>query len=99
MSPDREVSMGELVDRVTDLTLAIRELRTEIAEHYVRKDVYKLAHDRLVDEVANTAKRHDEEITALEQRQTLIARTAVTALVIPIVILIVAGILSGVVPR
>lgn len=93
--PDREVTIGELADDVTDLTAAVRELRHAIETTYVRKDVYDLAHAQLVAIVDSNNQRHDSEIRAIETRQTWISRTAVTALLLPLVVFVVTVIVIG----
>lgn len=95
MSPEREVTIGELADDVNDLAKAVRELSHAIETTYVRKDVYDLAHSQLVAIVEMNSKRHDTEIAAVSARQTLIARTAVTALLLPMITGVIVALLVG----
>lgn len=53
-----------------------------IEEVYLRKDVYELAHKAVVEDVAE-----------IQERQRWLARTAITALVLPIIVSIVAAII------
>jgi thiamine monophosphate synthase len=93
--PDREVTIGELADDVTHLTAAVERLSQAIETTYVRKDVYDLAHTVLVDMVHLNNQRHDTAIRAIEARQTWIGRTAVTALLLPLITGVVVALLLG----
>jgi hypothetical protein len=95
MYPEREVSIGELAEDVRDLADAVRALSLSIETTYVRRDVYDLAHAQLIATVDANNRRHDAEIAAIEQRQTLIARTAVTALLLPLITVILGALLVG----
>lgn len=95
MSPEREVTIGELAEDVSDLASAIRELRTSLEDKYMQKEMYETKHSHLVELVKANNARHDAEIRELEARLTLIARTAVTALLAPILVIIVAAIMAG----
>lgn len=92
---DREVTIGELGEDISDLAVAVRELRQSIETTYVRKDVYDIAHRQLDDMVNANNARHDMAIRALEARQTLIGRTAVTALLVPIIVGVVIALVVG----
>lgn len=93
--PDREVTIGELAEDVAHLAQAVDRLSQVIETTYVRKDVYDLAHSVLVDLVQINNQRHDVAIRALEARQTLIGRTAVTALLLPVVVIITTALIMG----
>jgi hypothetical protein len=84
MSPEREVTTAELADDIKELSRSVRDLARILETTYVRKDVYDLAHRVL-----------DAKVIAVEARQTLIARTAVTALLLPIVVAVVVALLLG----
>lgn len=84
MTEPREVSIGELGDKVGALTDQIARLVSTIETTYVRKDVYELAHRQL-----------EADVAAVEARQTLIARTAVTALMLPILVSVVVALVLG----
>jgi hypothetical protein len=95
--PDREVTIGELADDVVHLAKAVDRLSQAIETTYVRKDVYDLAHTVLVDMVNLNNQRHDTAIRAIESRQTWIARTAVTALLLPLVTFVITVVILGVI--
>lgn len=92
----REPTLGEVADDLRELRdavdkngdelrRAVDRLTEQIAETYVRKDVYEARHGTLIDRVAK-----------VEERQTWSTRTAVTALLLPILVaVIVALVLTG----
>ena len=67
---------------VRALSDVVEQQQRRIEEVYVRRDVYDLAHRSLEDRVKEADDRH-----------TWLARTAVTALVLPIIVSIVAAII------
>jgi uncharacterized protein YgbK (DUF1537 family) len=97
MSPEREVTseqVDRLVEKLGEVVIRLDAFMAKVESDYLRKELYVLAHEQLVAQVKANNDRHDEEIREIEKRQTLIARTAVSALLFPIFVIIVAGILS-----
>lgn len=86
---------AELADDLAEIKAAIdagaRETRAMFADllsriesTYVRQDVYNARHSQLV-----------ERVSKVEERHTWVSRTAVAALLLPVVVMIVALIVSG----
>lgn len=68
-----------------DTRAAIDALAARIESTYVRQDVYRLAHQNL-----------EGRVKTVEDRHTWLARTSITALILPVIVTIVAAIiLSG----
>ena len=84
MSPEREVSLGEVADDLKDLAREVRDFRPFIESTFVRRDIYDLAHAQLVTKVAT-----------LEASVTWAWRTAVTAILAPAIIAILVFLLNG----
>lgn len=91
MSPDREITTNELAEDVRALTAELREFRHWADRTFVRQDVY--GEHRKADEKASDAS--DARVLAVENRQTWIARTAVTALVLPALVAVMVALILG----
>lgn len=65
-----------------DTRRAIDTLATRIESTYMRQDVFHLAHNGLEHRVKN-----------VEERHTWLSRTAITALVLPVIVAVVAAVL------
>lgn len=86
---DREVTVGELADDIRELSEELRGFRRWADERLVTREVY----DAHREANAEQSKVIDHRLTAVEGRQTWIARTSVTALILPILVPIMVGII------
>lgn len=99
MSPDREVTIGEVADKVDALARDVRGYQADNKEAYADKALTNERIANLTKDVVDNNKRHEEEVRELEGRLTIIGRTAITAVLLPILVLIIIGIInSGVKP-
>lgn len=76
----REPTLGEIWDDLQEMKASIGELSSKIDRTYVRQDVYA------AEQAARNGERRTLEarVGRVEERFTWIARTALTALVLPI---------------
>lgn len=81
---DREITIGELSEDVRALTAAIERLNERIETTYVRKDVYEIGH-----------KQMETDIAGIDGRLTWASRTAIGALLFPLLVIIVAALVLG----
>lgn len=86
---DREITVGELADDMRALSEELRDFRRWADERLVTREVYDAHREANVE----AAKVFDHRLTAIEGRQTWIARTSVTALILPILVPIMVGII------
>lgn len=89
MPSEREPSLGEVAENLRDLRRSIEALTTMISSTYVRQDVYRAEQGLSMERITAINGRVEQ----VEERHTWISRTAIAALLLPIMVSIVVTLL------
>lgn len=81
-----------VVEGAAETRQAIHDLSSRIERTYVRQDVYKERQDAVAAQIALAATKAEQ----VENRHTWVARTAVVALILPIVVALMVALILGV---